>query len=351
MIQNIANGYNNYQNSSREQNATASAPIFKIQAQPTADTVQFAGQQKPKEESFLSKHFGKILIVAALATGAVLTHGKLWGKTTESAEKTVAEGTTKKASKLLKEHKIELPEALQKEWDTIIPQIQNRDTETAFIHNLETGEKIAEASTHNKLTTEFDKVSQTNIQKAFNSNQKLAMIHNHPADTTFSSQDLAGIANPKAHYDVMGVVTKGGGLGIFKKVEDLSSFDASRVQRNMATLQAFMGMEIGVVAKLKATKASDLEIFQEVEKLRQTNLPKIAKQFGYEYSYIPPKASSKDIIKFPDYDADIDAVALLSGKTRDEILASNGQEDYFAPNFLENCTEEILEIQKKIQAA
>lgn len=244
-----------------------------------------------------------------------------------------------------------IPENLQKAWNEVIPQIQKRDTETAFVHNMETGEKITEATVHGEISTDFSQEGLQEMQKASDKKQKLAMIHNHIADTTFSSKDLLGIANPKSHYDVMGVVTKGGGIGIFKKAADTSKFSAERIDKNIATIHSFMGMEIGLAAKLRANNASDLEIFKTMEKLRQENLPKIGKQLGYDYTFIPPKTASTEIFKYPNYDEEIKLLAQVRGQSIEEMNASLAKEDFFAPNYLESATDIILEIKRNIQAA
>lgn len=102
-IQNISNNYNNYQAMPKSQDSMASAPMFSMQGQPEADTVQF-GQQANAEtrKSFLGRHkaelivgavsvlpatfvfknlFAGVLASAGLATILGLTKGKLWGKT------------------------------------------------------------------------------------------------------------------------------------------------------------------------------------------------------------------------------------------------------------------------------
>lgn len=99
MIQSVSNGYYGYQNIAPMQNTAYNAPMFAMQPQqPSADTVQFKGQQ-PEEESFVSRNLGKIILGGlAVAATAYFTHGKLWGKA-EKAAGEVAENTAKGGKK------------------------------------------------------------------------------------------------------------------------------------------------------------------------------------------------------------------------------------------------------------
>ena len=102
-VQNISNNYSNYQAIPQAQACVTSAPMFSMQGQPEADTVQF-GQQADAQtrKSFFARHktelivgavsvlpatfvfknlFAGVLASAGLATVLGLTKGKLWGKT------------------------------------------------------------------------------------------------------------------------------------------------------------------------------------------------------------------------------------------------------------------------------
>lgn len=66
-------------------------PTFTGQYQSTKDNLQFTNNvycpppvQAHEEKSFLEKHWGELLVGAALVIGIVASHGKLWGKTSKA---------------------------------------------------------------------------------------------------------------------------------------------------------------------------------------------------------------------------------------------------------------------------
>lgn len=91
---NLANLYPNLKDSS------VSMPVIPPPAQED-DSTHFTSKQKSKDQSFVQKHWGKMLLgAAAITVGAILTKGKLWGKQTlEHAQKNLSEIFRKDISK------------------------------------------------------------------------------------------------------------------------------------------------------------------------------------------------------------------------------------------------------------
>ena len=79
-------GYSPYGNNAFAVPNFGSSNAFQGYAQPYTDGFVSNTAVKtppPKEESFFEKHWGKMLLGAGLVAGAILTKGKLWGKSKE----------------------------------------------------------------------------------------------------------------------------------------------------------------------------------------------------------------------------------------------------------------------------
>lgn len=89
------NSYGNYYNAVPQNYSFANSQMVSMPNQEMTDSVSFAQATvvaKPeKEETFLEKHGGKLLLGAALIAGAALTQGKLWGKASTATKKAASE--------------------------------------------------------------------------------------------------------------------------------------------------------------------------------------------------------------------------------------------------------------------
>lgn len=256
------------------------------------------------------------------------------GDPIENIEHSLKDGTKiLTTAEMANQSGIKIPQHIQKQWDEIIPQIINNPTEKAFVHDTETGKLIATAKGDEDFCW-FEKEENAKLKNATKQNIKMAMIHNHVTDITFSSEDFNSILNPQSSYEIMGVVTKGGGFGILKRKE-LISQDA--FIKNQMLLKYHDGLEMGLITKLQLKNKSDFEILQEVEKLRAKNFPIIARECGYQYSYIPAKQATKNVIPFPDYLEELIESAEEQGTklTKEDII----KDDYFSVNLEELVTE------------
>lgn len=206
------------------------------------------------------------------------------------------------ARQMAEESGMNIPEALQKAWDEVIPQIRTNSTERLVVHNLETGEEIARSASGDEIATSLDFRGQLKLIEASEKDIKVSMIHNHPYEISLSPDDLLSGPSKMTNYHTVAMVSRGGGYAIMQRTRDLSQKELTDAIENFWI--PLCNFEIFITRKMQRQGETNVEILQELNKFREKHAPQVAEAFGYKYYYKPGELNPAHVPAKP-FEADL----------------------------------------------
>lgn len=255
------------------------------------------------------------------------------------------------ARQMAEESGMDIPERLQKAWDEVIPQIRNNPTETAVVHNFETGEEIARTKIGTEIGTNFDFQGQLNIFDAAEKNIKVAVIHNHPFEMSFSPDDLFGGIARATNYHTLAIVSRDGGYAIAQRVRNLDEEEFVNAITNfwhpMCNFEGF------ITAKMQSQGKANVEIIRELSKFREKHLPSVTEASGFKYYYKPGELNPVNVPSYSLSEGFVNNFAEFAEIDKDELLQVIDKtpiEYFYEPLSSERLTDLLVPIKKVPEA-